>query len=197
MTGKLAVITGSMFSGKSRELVREVKRAEIAGSQVQVFKPSIDTRYHDNQVVSHDGNECAAIPIENPKQLLECIEDETEVVAIDEAQFFDDRIIAVVKSLLERNFCVIVAGLPLDFRGEPFGPMPALIALADQITHLTAVCTFEKNGKRCGADATKTQRIIDGQPANYNDPIILVGAQEAYEARCPNHHIVPGKPTLE
>lgn len=187
--GRVEVICGSMFSGKSEELIRRVRRAEIAKQTIQVFKPSIDDRYGIASVNSHDGRAAKAIAIEKAEEILTQVNGDTTVVAIDEAQFFDDNIVNVCRKLAdERNIRVIVAGLDLDFRGEPFQPVPALMAQAEDVDKLHAICVV------CGEEASRTQRIIDGQPARYNDPVILVGAKEAYEARCRQCHEVPGRP---
>ncbi len=207
MSEKLSVIIGCMFAGKSTELARQYDRNQHASLTGQAFKASIDTRYgKPDKIVVHpqnkDGFQCVielpaiAIPIERPQEILEHLGPETQFIAIDEAQFFAPEIVAVTKQLLMRNIQVIIAGLPNDFRGEPFGSMPTLMALADQITQLTAVCKFSDNGKICGQPATRTQRLINGQPAKYTDPIVLVGGAEAYTARCPSHHFVPGKPEI-
>lgn len=178
-----------MFSGKSEELIRRVRRAEIAKQTIQVFKPSIDDRYGIASVNSHDGRAAEAIAIEKAEEILTQVNGDTTVVAIDEAQFFDDNIVNVCRKLAdERSIRVIVAGLDLDFRGEPFQPVPALMAQAEDVDKLHAICVV------CGEEASRTQRIIDGQPARYNDPVILVGAKEAYEARCRQCHEVPGRP---
>lgn len=195
MTERLTVVAGCMFSGKTEEVLREWRRSHFAEIKAQAFKPIIDNRFEEGKVVSHDGKECDAVPIGNSAEILDRIEEDTRLVTIDEVQFLDEGIVDVVKELLLRNVRVIVAGLPQDFRGEPFGSMPQLLAFADQITLLTAICTHVKeDGTICGRDATRTQRIINGQPANYNDPIVLIGAEESYAPRCPDHHIVPGKP---
>lgn len=200
MSERLSVIVGCMFSGKTAELLRQVERSKIAKIPSQVFKPDIDNRWGKNrQVASHNGLECEAIPIpiKHPGVLFERLNPDTEHVAIDEVQFFDPEIINVVKKLLLKNIQVLVAGLPNDFRGEPFGAMPILLALADEITRLTAICTFEdENGKICGQAATRTQRLINGQPAKYSDPIVLIGASDSYAARCIKHHLVPEKPEI-
>jgi thymidine kinase len=185
--GRVEVICGSMFSGKTEELIRRVRRASIAKQKVQVFKPEIDTRYAIQRVTSHNGQDFEAVPVKNSAAILEHIESDTTVIAIDEAQFFDPGIVAVAEKLADSDLRVILAGLDMDFRGEPFGPMPALLALADDIQKLHAICVT------CGEDATRTQRLVNGQPANYHDPIIMVGASEAYEARCRKHHSVPGR----
>ena len=132
----------------------------------------------------------------NIRSNIHCLEPDTQVVAIEEIQFFDAEIVDVVRSLLEADIRVVFAGLSLDFRGEPFGSMPTLLSLCDEIEKPTAVCTETVDGKPCGAVATKTQRLINGKPANYSDPIVLIGdEEEGYHARCPKHHRVPGKPT--
>lgn len=184
--GWIELICGSMFSGKSEELIRRVKRAEIARLKVQVFKPSVDTRYGQDQVSSHSGAHVNAVAVQNAGEILKRVEPATDVVAIDEVQFFDWAISDVCNLLAEQGKRVILAGLDLDFRGEPFGPMPLLMAQAEEVEKLHAICMV------CGAPATRTQRLINGQPASYHDPIILVGASEAYQARCRKHHEVPG-----
>lgn len=186
--GRIEVICGSMFSGKSEELIRRVRRAEIARLKAQIFKPSLDNRYGIGTVNSHDGRAAEAIAIERPEQILDHLDDETTVVAIDEAQFLHADLVDICRRLAAREIRVIVAGLDLDFRGEPFGPIPALIAQAEQVDKLHAICVV------CGAEASRSQRLIDGRPANYDDPVILIGAQEKYEARCRHCHEVPGRP---
>lgn len=191
--GRIEVICGCMFSGKSEELMRRLRRAEIAKQKVMVFKPDIDNRYGLANVSSHDGRKYEAIPIKHPADMLEHLSngDQITVVGVDEAQFFDDSIVAVSRKLADEGVRVIVAGLDLDFRAEPFGPMPALLAEAEQVDKLHAICVIS------GEPATRTQRLINGEPARYDDPIIMIGAQDSYEARSRQHHIVPGKPTLE
>ncbi|HET9494718.1 MAG TPA: thymidine kinase [Chloroflexia bacterium] len=189
--GWIEVICGSMFSGKTEELIRRVKRAQIARQKVQVFKPQIDTRYSASQVASHNGVLHSAVAIESSAQIEEQLKPDTTVVAIDEAQFFDDGVVELCRKLAKRGLRVIVAGLDTDFRGEPFGPMPHLMAEAEMVDKLQAICMV------CGAPASRTQRLIDGQPANYDDPIIMVGAKENYEARCRHCHEVPGAPGQE
>jgi thymidine kinase len=183
--GRVEVICGSMFSGKTEELIRRVRRAQIAKQHAQVFKPSIDVRYSVERVTSHNGQDYDARPCGDSHEIAGCIAHDTTVVAIDEAQFFDSELIPLVESLAARGIRVILAGLDLDFRGEPFGPIPRLMALAEDVTKLHAICTV------CGEDASRTQRLVNGDPARYDDPIILVGAAEAYEARCREHHVVP------
>lgn len=185
MGGSIEVITGSMFSGKTDELIRRLRRARIARQRVQVFKPSIDTRYDENKLTSHAGSEFEAVPVVDSARIPDLVEDRTTVVAVDEAQFFDHEITRVAQTLAERGLRVIVAGLDTDFRGEPFGPMPALMALAEKVDKVQAICMV------CGEAASRTQRLIDGRPARYNDPVVVVGASELYEARCRKHHQVP------
>lgn len=185
-TGQIEVICGSMFSGKTEELIRRVRRASIARQKVQVFKPDIDDRYNIQRVTSHNGQDFGAIPVRDSAALLARVEPDTTVVAIDEAQFFDHGIVRVTNHLANNGVRVIIAGLDMDFRGEPFGPMPALLCRADEVLKLHAICMV------CGENASRTQRLVNGQPARYDDPIILVGASEAYEARCREHHSVPG-----
>ena len=183
--GWLEVICGSMFSGKTEELIRRAKRAVIAKQKVQVFKPKVDTRFTRQKVISHNGLDFEATPVADAADLLNHLKPDTEVVAIDEAQFFDWSITEVCEVLANRGLRVIVAGLDMDFRGEPFGPMPVLMAQAEQVDKLQAIC------QQCGAPASRSQRLINGRPAAYDDPVILVGADEVYEARCRLCHIVP------
>ena len=183
--GWTEVICGSMFSGKTEELIRRVKRATIARQKVQVFKPSLDIRYAHEKVSSHNGANFQATAVPEAEDVLKNLEPDTEVVAIDEAQFFDWSIAEVCEELAGRGLRVIVAGLDMDFRGEPFGPMPVLMAQAEQVDKLQAIC------QRCGAPASRSQRLINGLPAAYDDPVILVGAEEVYEARCRVCHRVP------
>jgi len=180
--GWIEVICGSMFSGKTEELIRRVRRAQIARQKVQVFKPAIDTRYAERGVASHNGMQWEAVPVEGAAQVRTLVEPDTTVVALDEVQFFDDGVVALCEELAYQGKRVIVAGLDMDFRGEPFGPMPPLMARAEQVTKLQAICVV------CGGPASRTQRIIGGQPAACDDPVILVGADETYEARCRGCH---------
>jgi thymidine kinase len=186
-TGSLEVITGSMFCGKTDELIRRLRRATIARQHVQVFKPAIDDRYAIEKVTSHAGSEFDALPIQTSTEVLSNLRPETTVVAIDEAQFFDDGIIAIAQQLADRGVRVIVAGLDTDFRGEAFGPMPVLMCKAEVVDKLHAICMV------CGEPASRTQRLVNGQPASYDDPVVIVGASELYEARCRQHHQVPRK----
>ncbi len=185
--GWIELICGSMFSGKTEEVIRRVKRAQIARQKVQVFKPRIDTRYSAGQVASHSGALYSATPVARSSDIEPLIEPDTTVVAIDEAQFFDEDVVDLCRRLAHSGIRVIVAGLDLDFRGEPFGPMPRLISEAEMVDKLQAICVV------CGAPASRTQRLIDGQPAAYDEPVIMVGAQENYEARCRHCHDVPGR----
>lgn len=182
--GQIEIICGSMFCGKTEELIRRVRRAIIARQCVMVFKPAIDDRYSIEHVTSHNGQNIQAISVNSSADILEKVSSEVTVVAIDEAQFFDENIIYVAEELANRDIRVIVAGLDMDFRGEPFGPMPKLICCAEEVTKLHAICVV------CGEPATRTQRLINGNPARYDDPIIMVGASESYEARCRKHHEV-------
>lgn len=182
--GWIEMIVGPMYSGKSEELIRRIKRAKIARQKVQVFKPSIDNRYSITEVVSHNGDKEGAHSVENAIEILNLVSEDTDVIAIDEVQFFDDEIVEVCKKLADRGKRVICAGLDLDFRGEPFGPVPKLLAIAEFVDKIQAICVV------CGNPATRTQRLINGKPAKYSDPIVLVGAKEAYEARCRKCHIV-------
>lgn len=184
-SGRIEVICGSMFCGKSEELIRRSRRAVIAKQELQVFKPSIDDRYSVLHVSSHSGQNIEAQAITKPHEILANLNPTTTVVAVDEIQFFDSEIVRVVQELASRGIRVIVAGLDMDFRGEPFGPMPLLLSIAEDVTKLHAICVV------CGEDACRTQRLVNGDPARYDDPIIMVGAQEAYEARCRKHHQVP------
>lgn len=183
--GILEVITGSMFCGKTDELIRRLRRATIARQKVQVFKPAIDNRYNSVKVTSHAGSEYDAKPIQSAGEILDLLKDDTTVIAIDEAQFFDEAIIEITRELADQGIRVIVAGLDTDFRGEPFGPMPTLMAKAEVVDKLHAICMV------CGEAASRTQRLVNGAPARYEDPVVIVGASELYEARCREHHQVP------
>ncbi len=186
--GRIEVICGSMFSGKSEELIRRVRRAQIARQRVQVFKPALDDRYDRRQVASHDGARVEAVPVRSSGEILAQLAPDVTVAAVDEVQFLDEGIVTLAQQLADRGIRVIMAGLDMDFRGEPFGPMPDILTVAETVDKLQAICMV------CGAPASRTQRLVNGQPAQYTDPIILIGAQEAYEARCREHHVVPGKP---
>ncbi|MCB0079013.1 MAG: thymidine kinase [Anaerolineales bacterium] len=188
-SGWIEVICGSMFSGKTEELIRRVRRTEIARQKVQVFKPVIDTRYHEMAVASHNGVEFSASPLNSARELFDQLHDDTMVVAVDEVQFFDWEIADVLNELANQGLRVIAAGLDQDFRGEPFGPLPMLMAQAEEVTKLNAICVI------CTEPASRTQRLIDGRPAGWDDPIVLVGGTESYEARCRRCHEVPSNET--
>lgn len=188
-TGQIEIICGSMFSGKTEELIRRVRRAIIARQHVQVFKPQIDHRYGIEQVTSHNGQNVKALPVPKAAEILNSLSPDTTVVAIDEVQFFDAEIVTVTEQLAAKGIRILIAGLDTDFRGEPFGSMPALLCRAEEVTKLRAICVV------CGDSACRTQRLVDGTPAYYDDPVILVGAQESYEPRCREHHMVPRRET--
>jgi len=185
--GYIEVVCGPMFAGKTEELIRRIKRLEYAKQKYLVFKPQIDFRYGDDVIASHNKNTRSAINVATSKEILTHITDDVEVVIIDEAQFFDDQIVHVIDYLADQGLRVIVGGLDRNFRGEPFGPMPQILAIAEVVTKLTAICQLS------GKPATRTQRIINGNPANYDDPIVLIDAEESYEPRSRNKHKVPGK----
>ena len=185
--GWIEVIAGVMFSGKSEELIRRVRRSLIAKKRVQVFKSHLDDRYGGLFAVgSHDGRTIEAIPVDSSEQIALRLDPLAQVVAIDEVQFLDGGIVALANSLANRGRRVILAGTDTDFRGEPFGPMPQLMCVAEVVDKLHAICVL------CGAPATRNQRLIDGKPARYDSPQVMVGGAEAYEARCRNcHKVVP------
>lgn len=186
-TGRLELICGSMFSGKTEELIRRLRRAVIAKQKVQVFKPSIDGRYHAERVTSHNGIDFEAYPVPSSRDIESALDPDTTVVAIDEVQFFDEGVVDVCDALAENGRRVICAGLDMDFRGVPFGPMPQLMARAEEVRKLHAICVV------CGDKASRTQRLIDHKPAAYDDPVVLVGASEVYEARCRRCHEISGR----
>ena len=184
--GWVEVIAGVMFSGKSEELIRRVRRAMIAKKKVQVFKSHLDERYQGLYTVSsHDGRSVEAIPIDSSMQIAQQLNPLADVIAIDEAQFLDAGIVPLVRSFAARGLRVILAGTDTDFRGEPFGAMPQLMADAELVDKLHAICVV------CGGPASRNQRIIDGRPAGYDSPTIMVGGRESYEARCRHCHQVP------
>jgi thymidine kinase len=183
--GSIEVVCGSMFSGKTDELIRRLIRATIAKQKVQVFKPAIDVRYAVEKVTSHAGSNFDAIPVEKAADIRTKLDADTTVVGIDEAQFFDAEVVDVAQELAGRGVRVLVAGLDTDFRGEPFGLMPVLMAMAEHVDKLHAICMV------CGDEASRTQRLVNGRPARYDDPVVIVGASELYEARCRRHHEVP------
>lgn len=189
--GRIELICGSMFSGKTEEMIRRLRRAVIARQQVQAFKPAIDSRYHVEKVTSHNGLHFEAQPVGRSLDILGLVDPETDVIGIDEVQFFDADIIQVCESLAEQGKRVICAGLDMDFRGLPFGSMPELLARSEDVSKLHAICVV------CGEDASRTQRLIEGRPAAFDDPIVLVGAAEVYEARCRKcHQVLPASSVM-
>ena len=186
--GTIEVICGPMFAGKTEELLRRVRRLEYAHKNVVLFKPQIDDRYEKSYIVSHNQNKALCVALKTSKEMFEYVKEGTDAVVIDEFQFLDDDAVDIVLYFARLGKRVIISGLDKDFRGEPFNNMPRLLALADSVTKLTAICV------KCGEPATCTQRIVNGNPAPYDNPQILVGASESYEARCASCHEVPGKP---
>jgi thymidine kinase len=184
--GWIEVIAGVMFSGKSEELIRRVRRAMIARKRVQVFKSHLDGRYGGIYAISsHDGRSVEAVPVDSSAQIAQCLDPIAQVIAIDEAQFLDDSIVDLSTSLAARGRRVILAGTDTDFRGEPFGPMPQLMAVAEVVDKLHAICVL------CGSPASRNQRLVEGRPARYDSPVIQVGGRDSYEARCRACHQVP------
>ena len=181
--GWIECICGSMFSGKSEELLRRIKRGVIAKQKVLLFKPSIDNRYDENRVSTHNGNSYDSISIEKSSDILNFVKDTNyDIIGIDEIQFFDDDIVKIINKLADDGIRVIVAGLDMDFKAEPFHPMPEIMAISEMVTKLHAVCN------KCGKEASRSQRLINGKPAKYDDPIVVIGASESYEARCRHCH---------
>lgn len=181
--GWIECICGSMFSGKSEELLRRIKRGLIAKQKILLFKPTIDNRYIADKVSTHNGNSYDSICINNAIEIYDYIKNDSyDIIGIDEVQFFDKNIITIINDLADRGIRVIVAGLDMDFKGEPFFPVPEIMAISEIVTKLHAVCSV------CGCEASRSQRLIDGKPAKYNDPIVVVGASESYEARCRHCH---------
>lgn len=178
--GSITVVCGSMFAGKSEELIRRARRALYAKKRVQVFKPALDNRYDEERVVTHMGVAHEAVPVKSTAELKRRIDPKTQCVLVEEAQFFDASLVDLAVSLADQGVEVVLAGLDQDFRREPFGPMPQLLAIADEVVKLRAICM------KCGAAASHTYRQIDGKAAHRDDPIILIGATESYEARCRN-----------
>lgn len=178
--GSITVICGSMFAGKSEELIRRARRALYAKKTVQVFKPSIDRRYDEHMVVTHMGVRHDAAPVLDVPELESRLLPNLDVLVVEEVQFFDDRIVGLAVDLADQGVEVILAGLDQDFRRKPFGPMPMLLSVADEVVKLRAICL------KCGAPASHTYRMINGRPAHKDDPVILIGATESYEARCRN-----------
>lgn len=189
--GWIEVISGCMFAGKTEELIRRIKVLEYAQKKIAVFKPKIDNRYSEHCVVSHAGSSVQSFNISCAHEIFDYVDDTYDVIAIDEVQFFDEEIILICDYFADQGKRVMVAGLDMDFRGEPFSVMPQLFTHAEFVTKLTAVCM------KCGAPATRTQRLLDGKPASYDEPIIKVGASEQYEARCRHCHEVVGKKNVQ
>lgn len=189
--GSLEVICGSMFSGKTDELIRQMVRAQFAQLNTIIFKHTLDNRKTIEYIHAHNGKKLKAVAVENPKNILDLIFEDIDVIGIDEIQFFDQSIINVVLELIERGKRVIVAGLDLDFRGNPFGALPALLAIANSVKKLSAVCI------KCGNDAHFSQRLVNGKPASYADPLIMAGAEEHYQARCRNCYKIDKMPQFE
>lgn len=181
-TGSIEVICGPMFAGKSEEIIRRIRRIEYAKKKVVCFKPGIDNRYSLDEIVSHNKSKKKSYVISSSKDIAQYIQEDTYAVVIDEVQFLDRGIIDVCEDLANKGIRVIVGGLDLDFRGEPFSIMPELLARAEEVTKLTAICV------KCGENATRTQRIVNGMPAFYEDPIVIIGASESYEPRCRRCH---------
>ena len=186
--GWIEVDRGPMSAGKTEEIIRRIRRLEYAKKTVLVFKPSIDNRYSESEIVSHNKTKAKSININKAREILDYVKEGVDAVVIDEAQFLDNDVIWVSEVLADRGIRVIVGGLDRDFRGEPFGPMPQLLAIAEFVQKLTAVCVVS------GQPATRTQRLINGKPASFDDPIVLVGAAEAYEPRSRECHEVKNKP---
>jgi thymidine kinase len=190
--GSVEVVCGPMFAGKTEELLRRIRRLEYAGKDFVIFKPTIDDRYGKDEIVSHNNNKRDAINVKSSGDLLDYLIDnyvikDLDAVIVDEAQFFDKGIVKVVDHLADQGIRVIIGGLDRDFKGDPFGPMPYLLAIAENVTKLTAICMVS------GEPATRSQRLINGKPATLNDTIVVVGATESYEARSRSNHMVPEK----
>ena len=183
-SGYIEVICGPMFAGKTEELIRRITRMEYAKRKFIVFKPRIDNRYSETEISSHNLRKIKAINIDSPSDVYNYLDDSYQSVVIDEVQFFDSSMLDIVADLASKGLRVICAGLDMDFKGKPFGIMPELLAIAEKVTKLSAICVC------CGCDATRTQRLIDGHEAYDDDPIVLVGAKESYEARCRKCHKV-------
>jgi len=184
--GWMEVIAGSMFSGKTEELMRRIRRATIARKRVQVFKSHLDDRYAGSYAISsHDRHAFEAVPVDSAAQVMLRLDPMAQVIAIDEVQFLDAAIVHVATTLASRGRRVILAGIDTDFRGEPFGPMPSLMCVAEVVDKLHAICVM------CGSPASRNQRLISGKPASYGSPTIMVGAADSYEARCRACHVVP------
>ena len=188
INGQLEVICGCMFSGKTEELIRRLKRATYARQKVQIFKHSFDNRYDELSITTHYGLKLPTVPCREPEDIIRGLERGVQVVGIDEVQFYGELIVPAIEEILRQDVKVIVSGLDMDFRGQPFGAMPRLLTMAEQVDKLSAICSV------CGEPATRTQRLLDGHPAPYDSEIVSVGSTEKYEARCRKCHAVPGKP---
>ena len=181
--GWIECICGSMFSGKSEELLRRIKRGVIARQKVLLFKPTIDNRYEETKISTHNGNSYDSVSIDKANQIYDYIKnDNYDIIGIDEIQFFDKNIVNVINDLANKGIRVIVAGLDMDFKAEPFHPMPEIMAISEMVTKLHAVCN------KCGKEASRSQRLINGVPAKYDDEVVVIGASESYEARCRHCH---------
>lgn len=188
--GWIEVIVGSMYAGKTEEFLRRIRRVHYAKKDILVFKPKIDNRYSTSEIISHNNTKVKSIEVANAMEIYQYVQGSFPyAIAIDEVQFLDRDVIDLAEYLADHGVRVILAGLDKNFRGEPFGVVPELLARAEFVTKLEAICQV------CGAPATRTQRIINGEPASYNDPTILIGAKEHYEARCRHCHIVKDKPS--
>ena len=186
--GQIEVICGCMFSGKTEELIRRLKRATYARQKVQIFKHSFDTRYDELCITTHYGLKLPTVTCLPAGDIIGAVDNKIQVVGIDEVQFYGDDIIPAIEEIAHQDIRVIISGLDMDFRGEPFGPMPQLLTLAEKVDKLSAICSI------CGEPATRTQRLLDGHPAPYDSEVVSVGSAEKYEARCRKCHIVPNKP---
>ena len=186
--GWIEAISGCMFAGKTEELIRRIHVLSFAKKRIKVFKPKVDNRYSETEIVSHAGMHIPCLVVKEAKEILEYVDEDDEVIAIDEAQFFDEEIVDICEYLADLGKRVMIAGLDTDFRGEPFGVMPQLLTKAEFVSKLTAVCA------RCGAPATRTQRLVNGKPAAFDDPVIMIGAKDSYEPRCRHCHEVMDRP---
>jgi thymidine kinase len=179
-----------MFSGKTEELIRRLKRATYARQKVQIFKHSFDTRYDELSITTHYGLKLPTVACMAAADIVKAVQRDVQVIGIDEVQFYGQDISSAVEEMSGCGIRVIVSGLDQDFRGEPFGAMPRLLALAEKVDKLSAICSV------CGEPATRTQRLLDGHPAPYDSEIVSVGSTEKYEARCRRCHVVPKRPAL-
>jgi len=182
--GSLEVIVGPMFSGKTEEIINIAKKMDFANTHYKIFKPLIDTRYNPNEIVSHNKSHLPCIRISHGEEIKKHLDSNTQAIIIDEAQFFNETFYRDILKLIDEGYRIVISGLDMDFRGEPFKTVSYLLAIADKVTKLTAICSC------CKKPAVMTQRIIDGKPAYYNDPLILIGEKDSYEPRCRNCHKV-------